>query len=84
MAREAECPRGVVYRDEALPLLDGEGFRRVDAQTDGFALGVEGVEIDVGDHAEGALRGVGLELGEVLVGEAGLGDAPGGGYGEGG
>ena len=60
MAGEAECAGWVIYRDEALPLLDGEGFRGVDSQADDFALGVEGVEVDVGDYAEGGLRRVGF------------------------
>lgn len=60
MARETECAGGVIYRDEALPLLDGEGFRWVDAEANDFALGVEGVEVDVGDYAEGGLRRVGF------------------------
>ena len=67
MAAEAVGPGGVVYGDEALPLLDGEGFRGVDAQADGFALGVEGVEVDMCDYAEGRLRGVCFQLGEVFV-----------------
>jgi hypothetical protein len=44
--------RWVVYSDKAAPLLDGEGFRGVDAEADRLALGVEGVEVDVSDYAE--------------------------------
>ena len=78
---------GVVDGDEALPLLDGEWFGGVDAEPHALALGVEGVEIDVGDDAQRAVgRGVG-EGGEVLVRElapAAAGGAEGGrGGGEG-
>lgn len=70
----------VVYGDQPLPLLDGERFRGIDAAADCFALCVEGVEVDVGNYAEGGLRGIGLKLLELLVRESGFGDAARGGY----
>ena len=78
----------VVDGDEALPLLDGEWFGGIDAEPHALALGVEGVEVDVGDDAQRAVgRGVG-EGGEVLVGElasaaaaGGVGGGRGGGEG---
>jgi len=41
-------------------LLDCEGDGGGEAQTSRFALGVEGVEVDVGDCAEGGGRDVGF------------------------
>ena len=72
VAGETEGAGWVVDGDEALPLLDGEGNGGIDAQAHRLALGVEGVEVDVGDDPErtGGRR-VG-EGGEVLVGEAGF------------
>ena len=67
------------------------GLRGIDAEPHALALGVEGVEVDVGDDAQRAVgRGVG-EGGEVLVGElasaaaaGGVGGGRGGGEGWGG
>jgi hypothetical protein len=43
-------------------LLDCEGLGGIDAKADGFALRVEGIEVDVSDDAEGCLGVVRLEL----------------------
>ncbi len=56
-ARESECS----------PLLDREGLVLVDAEPHHLALGVEGVEVDVGDHAERARGRVRGQLGQVAV-----------------
>ncbi|KAF2681734.1 hypothetical protein K458DRAFT_78273 [Lentithecium fluviatile CBS 122367] len=82
MSTQPVCPCGIVYSDKALPLLDREWFRGVDAETHSLALRVEGVEVDVSDYAEGRLRAEGFELVELLVCEAGFGDAAGGCEGE--
>ena len=72
---------GVVDGDEALPLLHRQWLRGVDAEPHALALGVEGVEVDVGDDAQRAVgRGVG-EGGEVLVCELAPAAAGGGGGG---
>ena len=63
---------GVVYRDEPLPLSDSEGFCRVEAEAHGFALRIEGIEVDVRDDAEGCGGRVGSELGKVFVGKLGF------------
>ena len=59
-------------------MLDCEREGGVDAEAHGLALGVEGVEVDVRDYAEGCGRAVAAELVQVFVGEAGFGDAAGG------
>jgi len=69
VAAESEGAGRVVDGDQALPLLDREGFARIDAEAHCFTLGVKGVEVDVGYYAEGASRRAGGEGREVLVGE---------------
>ncbi|KAK0767697.1 hypothetical protein LTR75_018312, partial [Friedmanniomyces endolithicus] len=54
VAGETEGAGWVVDSDEALPLLDGERFGGIDAQAYSLALGVEGVEVNVGDYTERA------------------------------
>lgn len=58
MTVETESARRVVDRYEALPLLDCEGFCRVDAEAHSFTLGVECIEIYMRDHSERCLRAV--------------------------
>jgi hypothetical protein len=71
-----------VYCYKALPLLDGEGLCRIDAEADGFALRVKGIEVDVCDYAEGRLRTVRFELVQLFVGKLRLRDAAWRGDGE--
>ena len=47
MSVQTECARRVIDCYEALPLLDGERFRRVDAEAYSLALRVERIEVDV-------------------------------------
>lgn len=75
VSAESERASRIVYCYEALPLLDCEGFSWIDAEADGLALRVEGVEIDVGNYAEGGLRAVGFQLVQLFVCEFRLGDA---------
>jgi hypothetical protein len=79
---KSECARGVVDRYEALPLLDSKRFGRIDAEADGFALRVKGIEVDVRNYAERRLRVVGLELMQLFICELRLGNATWGGDGE--
>jgi hypothetical protein len=45
----------------------------IEAEAHGFALRVEGVEVDVCDYAEGRCCAVGSELREMFVGKLGFG-----------
>jgi hypothetical protein len=63
-------------------LLDCEGLGGIDAKADGFALRIEGIEVDVRDDAEGCLGVVRLELVQLLVRKRGLGYATRRGYRE--
>ena len=81
VAVEAEFAGGVVDRDKTLPLLHGEGLRVGEGEADLLALCVEGVEVDVRDAAERAVRGGLREEGEVAVGEAGFAAGAGAGRG---
>lgn len=47
MPAQTECARRVVDCYKTLPLLHGEGLRRIDTQADDLALRVKGIEIDV-------------------------------------
>lgn len=51
MSVQTICARRVVDCYETLPLLDCEGFGRIDAQADGFALCVESIEVDMRDDS---------------------------------
>ena len=48
---ESKGTSRVVDGDETLPLLNSEWFVWRDTQADHLTLGVEGIEIDVGDDA---------------------------------
>ncbi len=75
MSVETECACGVVDRYEALPLLYSEGFRRVDAKPNRFALRVEGIKVDVCDDSQRCLRTIRFQLVELFVCEFRFGNA---------
>ena len=50
--------------------MNREGFGRVDSETHGFALRVEGIEVDMCDYTERGLWAVRFELVELAVREA--------------
>lgn len=52
------------------PLLHGQGFVFRYPETDHLALGIEGVEINVGDDPERVRCGAAGKLGQVAIGEA--------------
>ena len=66
-AAEPAGASGVVDGDEAAPLLDGQGCVGGQAEPDLLALGVEGIEVDVGNHAQGCSVRVRGHLCEVFV-----------------